>query len=111
MGDRPGTNRAFEERPSCAMADGRRYRCQVGRGARGPLVRRAEARPASDTPNDRRMRDPGSGMAAERKSVALFTLPTMTEKLPVSRAIWLLEKTDSGIEKDNMLGFEPTWFV
>jgi hypothetical protein len=65
-------------------------------------------------PAARRIKDPGSGttLFGARKSVALLTFPTITEKAPVSRRlIWLLEKTDSGIDRDMVLGVEPAWFV
>jgi hypothetical protein len=67
----------------------------------------------SDTPAASKKIDVGSGTAAAegRKSVALFALPTTTEKLPVSSsAIWLLEKSVSGMESVIMLGVEPAWF-
>jgi hypothetical protein len=60
------------------------------------------------------MREPGSGTAAAegRKSVALFRLPTTTEKLPVSaRGTGSFAKSDNGIDRESVLGVEPAWFL
>ena len=62
------------------------------------------------TPRARRKSEPGSGTAAAgpRKSVALSTLPTTPEKLPVSRReIWFVEKSVSGMEIFIVLGVAP----
>ena len=52
------------------------------------LVSRRDANTLNSTPAASRPRDDGSGTAAAdgRKSVALFKLPTLTEKSPVSRS-------------------------
>jgi hypothetical protein len=77
-------------------------------------LRRAADNRLRDRPIPRRTTDAGSGTDAAdgRKSVALFTLPTTTEKLPVSaRETGSFAKADNGIDRESVLGVEPAWFL
>src|SRR5262249_56866833 len=87
------------------------------RGRTG-LNRAASRRPLEtaavrDTPTSTSVTAPGSGTAAgARKSVALFWLPTIAEKLPApDRGMPLAVKTESGIVMVIVLGFEPDWLA